>query len=820
MHSPEDLDACFKQKSTDATTIEAHHAQSVRASYAAEVLATDAIAAYFQVLHQPMVAVRAGKSVDAALIGARSHGEYVAATQIHSNWAKLLTTDPGIDHQSNVESQHYMLIDATGTKVAHLGRLLKEVPLLGPVAVEIDHQQALLVSPPPLRSPLGLGVGGGVGGAGGGLSLFLLLLSSSSEFNESADALAKATCALCAGSAMALVLRQREGVVMDDSWPNAHEARSTLRYASSASNSPQLQTPITGSLPPRLVVSGCGDREAAAALSLASVLATDAEATDTEMRAAGAWLRLSGGGGSSNGGSNGGSNATAMIGAADIGDGLPCWGEAQRVAWTAARAAAAQAGPRLAVLVTGGAYARQLANWLCAGGVSQVAMCSRAAARAAERGVRHEEWMEAHGTPCGVDRSSLWLAVKWSLGLPLPLLGRSGEEVGCSLDGIVLALGQLQPKPGSVGGDWLHGGIIALNAAASNATRQGASLLVAPECFLQGYETLFNAAEEAAVARSEAAARVGAIARRHKIGILCGYIERRGDAIFNSAVLIGPGGDLVHHHRKCNLTEEERKCGHITPGTIARAPLRQAAPPVSGNVVDLNEAKSAEIGAAAVDADKLGDLDGPCSAPLAWLGGARVGVLICADIEVPDGADAAVAAGADLLLVVACTYVPTLHEMRTATRKGTGIEANPAWLGAVAHAVKHSTFVAWCNQAKGMGVLKPKDTSGAGVAEPRTPEVLSNGADAEDERGNSPADKQKAAWDILSSATCQGGSSRVLAPDGRDVVFIPEDVLEGMAYAVLGKSAKYRIAWRGSVLADTVEHVGVVQPTPAVNKSL
>ena len=550
-------------------------------------------------------------------------------------------------------------------------------------------------------------------------------------------------------------------------------------------------------------------------------LAADTEATELETRAAGAWLRLSGGGGST---SNGGSSNAIAMSTDGIGDGFSRWSDEQRAAWTAARSAAARAGPRFAVLITGGAYARELASWLCAGGVGQVAMCSRAAARVAERGIRHEAWMEAYGSPCGVDRPSLWLAVKWSLGLPLPLLVRSGadelrEQRSCTLDGVVLALGQLQPKPGSVSGDWLHGNVVELDAAAGNATRQGgAALLVAPECFLQGYETLFNAAKEAAVARTEAAARVGEIARRHRIGILCGYIERSGDAIYNSAVLVGPDGAPVLHHRKSNLTDEERRCGHITQGANPIVPLRKATTPAAGlergsmyyDEVDISEAVTARIGVAGVGADTLGVLDSPCSAPLAWLGGARAGVLICADIEISDGVNAAVAAGADLLLVTACTYVPTLHEMRSATRNGTRVEANPAWLGAVAHAAKHSIFVAWCNQARGVGVLKPKGASGAGSAELPTPHA-SNGADGRACGGedDNPADKQEATLDILSSATCQGGSSRVIAPDGRDVVCIPEDVREGLAYAVLGKSARYRMAWRGSALADTVEHVGV-----------
>ena len=50
----------------------------------------------------------------------------------------------------------------------------------------------------------------------------------------------------------------------------------------------------------------------------------------------------------------------------------------------------------------------------------------------------------------------------------------------------MIAVGQLQPRPGR-GDDWISGGEAALETAA-NAKAQGASLLVTPECFLQGYE--------------------------------------------------------------------------------------------------------------------------------------------------------------------------------------------------------------------------------------------------------------------------------------------------------------------------------------------
>ncbi|MFO1500323.1 MAG: carbon-nitrogen hydrolase family protein [Verrucomicrobiota bacterium] len=41
-------------------------------------------------------------------------------------------------------------------------------------------------------------------------------------------------------------------------------------------------------------------------------------------------------------------------------------------------------------------------------------------------------------------------------------------------------------------------------------------------------------------------------ARRSRVYVCAGLVERAGDAIFNSALLIGPQGDLLLHHRKLN----------------------------------------------------------------------------------------------------------------------------------------------------------------------------------------------------------------------------------------------------------------------------
>jgi 5-aminopentanamidase len=91
-------------------------------------------------------------------------------------------------------------------------------------------------------------------------------------------------------------------------------------------------------------------------------------------------------------------------------------------------------------------------------------------------------------------------------------------------------------------------------AQLEQAVAAGAELLVLPECAIPGY--MFDSAEEAlpfaeeipgpsTQALADACRRLGAHA-------VCGLLEREGDLLYNSAVLVGPGG-LVGSYRKTHL---------------------------------------------------------------------------------------------------------------------------------------------------------------------------------------------------------------------------------------------------------------------------
>ncbi|AVZ71902.1 carbon-nitrogen hydrolase [Streptomyces lunaelactis] len=189
------------------------------------------------------------------------------------------------------------------------------------------------------------------------------------------------------------------------------------------------------------------------------------------------------------------------------------------------------------------------------------------------------------------------------------------------------ALLQSSGRPGSVAGN-----LKVLDEAAGRAAAAGAGLLVCPEMYLTGYAIGDDIGRLAEPADGAGAQSVAEIAARHGIAVMYGYPERDGERsemgvppaegwgrsemgvppaedrgrIFNSAQLIGPDGDRLANYRKTHLFgcfEQQ----WFTPG---EQPVVQAE-----------------------------------------LGGIRIGMLICYDVEFPENVRAHALAGTDLLLV-------------------------------------------------------------------------------------------------------------------------------------------------------------------------
>ena len=88
----------------------------------------------------------------------------------------------------------------------------------------------------------------------------------------------------------------------------------------------------------------------------------------------------------------------------------------------------------------------------------------------------------------------------------------------------------------------------------------GIDLVVTPECFLDGYVASardWTAERFAAVAQdietSPYIRQLRALAAGHKLYIVFGFTEKRGDKIYNTALLVGRQGEIVGRYSKTHL---------------------------------------------------------------------------------------------------------------------------------------------------------------------------------------------------------------------------------------------------------------------------
>jgi predicted amidohydrolase len=156
------------------------------------------------------------------------------------------------------------------------------------------------------------------------------------------------------------------------------------------------------------------------------------------------------------------------------------------------------------------------------------------------------------------------------------------------------------------------GGFALLAEKAREAKAQGADLLIFPEMFLSGYNIGAENARKHAVTL-EGLAPAQDIARAQNIALVFGYPELVGEKVANAAVLIGPDGKILLNYRKSHLF-----------GALDRAMFTA-----------------------------VGD-----EFPLAALGGFRIGLLICYDIEFPEPARRLALQGADIILIPTAQMQP------------------------------------------------------------------------------------------------------------------------------------------------------------------
>lgn len=91
------------------------------------------------------------------------------------------------------------------------------------------------------------------------------------------------------------------------------------------------------------------------------------------------------------------------------------------------------------------------------------------------------------------------------------------------------------------------------------AAEQGAEVVLLPECLDLGWthpsaETLATTVPDGDVCR-----RFNRAAVENNVFVCTGLVERAGDRLFNSAVLISPAGEVLLHHRKINELDFARE---------------------------------------------------------------------------------------------------------------------------------------------------------------------------------------------------------------------------------------------------------------------
>jgi predicted amidohydrolase len=97
-------------------------------------------------------------------------------------------------------------------------------------------------------------------------------------------------------------------------------------------------------------------------------------------------------------------------------------------------------------------------------------------------------------------------------------------------------------------------------ARIAEAAATGAQLVLLPEALTLGWTHPSAASEAEPLPDGESCRCLSASARRHSVYVCAGLVEREGGHVYNAAVLLGPRGELLLHHRKINELEIGHDC--------------------------------------------------------------------------------------------------------------------------------------------------------------------------------------------------------------------------------------------------------------------
>lgn len=132
-----------------------------------------------------------------------------------------------------------------------------------------------------------------------------------------------------------------------------------------------------------------------------------------------------------------------------------------------------------------------------------------------------------------------------------------------------LALAQM-PVVGGQPDENLCGAVDAI----ARAAKTGAAIILLPEALDCGWCHSSARTQAGSIPDGNACRRLSEAAKEHRIHVCAGLIERAGDQLFNSAVLISPEGGILLHHRKINelaMAHDLYACGERL--AVAHTPL-------------------------------------------------------------------------------------------------------------------------------------------------------------------------------------------------------------------------------------------------------
>ena len=116
-----------------------------------------------------------------------------------------------------------------------------------------------------------------------------------------------------------------------------------------------------------------------------------------------------------------------------------------------------------------------------------------------------------------------------------------------------LAMAQMLVEPGQK-----QANLARAERCLADAAGRGVEVVVLPEAMPLGWTHPSAQTEADEIPHGESCARLRRAARRQRLFVCAGIIERAGENVFNAAVLVDPTGEVILHHRKIHELDVAR----------------------------------------------------------------------------------------------------------------------------------------------------------------------------------------------------------------------------------------------------------------------